>query len=395
MPPIHLDNAATSFPKAPGVADEAARFLREDAGSAERAGHALSRAARAAVETARRSVAELIGSREASRVALSSGATEALNVALKGILREGDRVILGPDAHDSALRPLHSLARDRHLRVDEVPTDDLLRWDTDELARMLARRRTRLVVVSLASNVTGTVEPIPEIARMARGADALLLVDAAQALGRVPLDVERLGIDLLAWTGHKSLMGPTGAGGLYVRNGVAVRPLREGATGASSEREDHPETFPDALEAGTPDACALAPLAKAVAWVAAEGPRKLLARELVLARRLVRGLEEVRGIRISSAAQNAEDDEAERPWPRVAPVVSFTVPGVAPEDVAAALDAEWGIGVRSGLHSAPRAHRRIQALPLGTVRASPGPFSTEADVDAFARGVAALARAQR
>jgi selenocysteine lyase/cysteine desulfurase len=367
---IYLDHAATSFPKAPGVAEECARFLREDAGNPGRGAHTLAGRALDALERGRQGLALLVGAPDARRLALTSGATEALNVALHGVLSPGDRVLIGPEAHNSVLRPLRVLEGRLGLQIEEVATDDDLRWDLADLETKL-REETALVAVAHGSNVTGAVQDLAAIVARAHDANALVLVDGAQTVGAVPTDVAALGLDLLAFSGHKALLGPTGTGALYVRPGLSVRPLLTGGTGTSSEREDPPLELPHALEAGTANAVGFAGLAVAVRAVRERTPAAIHAHTASLGDRLRAGVAALPGAVVHGASRPAD-----------LAVVSFTVSGWDPNELATVLDAQ-GIALRAGLHCAPRAHRRLGTLAGGTLRASPGPYSSEDDVATF------------
>ncbi|MGE0712879.1 MAG: aminotransferase class V-fold PLP-dependent enzyme [Planctomycetota bacterium] len=368
----YFDHAATSFPKAPGVAAEAARFLDEDAGNAGRGGHALAQRAADALERARLALARLLGVADASRIALQSGTTAALNVALRGLLVPGDRVLLGPEAHNSVLRPLAVLARERGVVREEVAADEVLRWDLADLEARLRAGPAALVVVSHGSNVTGAVQDLPAISSLCRAAGARLLVDAAQTVGALPLDLGETPVDLLAFSGHKGLLGPTGTGGLYVAPGHELEPQVVGGTGSRSEDEEPPRELPGALEAGTPNAFAFAALGAALRWIEQQTPAALHARSAALGARLRAGVRALPGVTLHAA--EGEHDLA---------VISFVVAGWEPQELALALDAAAGICVRAGLHCAPRAHRRLGTLPRGTVRASLGPGLGEEDVEVF------------
>jgi cysteine desulfurase/selenocysteine lyase len=370
--PLYFDHAATSFPKAPGVAEEAARFLREDAGNAGRGGHRLAQRAADVLEGARLGLARLLNVGDASRIALQSGTTTALNVALRAVLQPGDRVLVSPAAHNSVLRPLSLMTRERGVSVAEVACEDDLRWDLGDLEAKLAEGATALVVVSHGSNVTGAVQDLGALGALCRAAGARLLVDAAQTVGALPIDLQETPVDLLAFSGHKGLLGPTGTGGLYVAPGVEVAPLVVGGTGSRSEDEAPPRDLPGALEAGTPNAMAFAALLPALAWIEERTPTAIHARCHALAGRLRAGLRELGDVTLHAAE-----------GPNDLSVVSFVVSGWDPQELGMALDAAGGVCVRAGLHCAPRAHRRLATLPHGTLRAGLGPFLEEADVDAF------------
>lgn len=365
---IYLDHPATSFPKAPGVAEEAARFLREDAGNAGRGGHALARRAADALERARLALAKLLEAEDASRLTLQPSATLALNQALFGLLRPGQRVLVGAAAHNSVLRPLALLRETRGVEVAEVACDEVLRWDLADLEAKLAASPCAAVVLSHGSNVTGAVQDLAAIGRLARAHGAKLVLDAAQTLGAIPLAAREA--DLIAFSGHKGLLGPTGCGGLYVGPGVELEPTVVGGTGTRSEDERPPRELPGALEAGTPNAMAYAALLPALRWIEAEGgPTALHARITPLAARLREGLAAIPGVKVFAASE-----------PQDLAVISFTVAGWEPGELGMALEAAGGIALRAGLHCAPRAHRRLGTAPRGTLRVGLGPTSTDDDV---------------
>lgn len=374
---IYLDHPATSFPKAPGVAAEAARFLSEDAGNAGRGGHALARRAADALERARLGLARLLGVEDAARLSLQSGATLALNVALRGALRPGDRVLVGAAAHNSVLRPLAQLAPGLGLRIEEVACDDLLRWDLSDLEARLQAEPAAWVALSHGSNVTGVVQDLGGIGALCRAAGARLLVDAAQTVGAIPLDLSQTSVDLLAFSGHKGLLGPTGCGGLYVAPGLDLAPLITGGTGTRSEEEAPPRELPGALEPGTPNALAFAALLPALRWIEAQGgPAALHARAQLLAARFAEGLRGLPGVRVIAAGD--------------LPLVSFTVEGWDPGELAMGLETAGEVALRAGLHCAPRAHRRLGTLPRGTLRAGFGPFVGEVEVEGALAALGAL-----
>ncbi|MEZ6188875.1 MAG: aminotransferase class V-fold PLP-dependent enzyme [Planctomycetota bacterium] len=365
MERLYLDHAATSYPKAPGVAQAAARFLEAPAGNAGRGVHAEATRAADALAHARRGLAELVGARP-ERMALVPGATFALNALLQGSLTAGERVIVGPEAHTSVLRPLRLVG----CEVVEVASDDLLRWDLEDLRRLLGEP-TRAVVVSHGSNVTGVVQDLAAIVELAHAVGTRVFVDGAQTVGALPLDVEALELDALAFSGHKGLLGPTGTGGLYLRDGLELRPWISGGSGSKSHDEAPPRAFPDALEVGTKNAWAFATLVPALEWIAAQTPAALHARAAELGAALRAGLQQLPGVTLHAGA--ADHDLA---------VVSFTAAGWRPPELAVTLDA-LGVALRAGLHCAPRAHRRLGTLPDGTLRVSAGPFTRPDDVDEF------------
>jgi cysteine desulfurase family protein len=367
---IYLDHAATSFPKPPGVAEAMAAFLATAAGNPGRSGHALSRAAHTTVEATRRRLAGLIGAADPARVVFTLNATDAVNLALHGLLQPGDRVVSTGMEHNAVARPLTALAA---RGVDVVWTrcgpDGTL--DLADLERALTAAPTRLVAMVHASNVCGSVLPIAGAAELAHRHGALILVDAAQTAGVLPLDVGALGLDLVAVAGHKSLGGPTGTGALYVAPEVALTPVRQGGTGAHSEDLEPPVDLPGAFEAGTLNTVGLAGLGAALTALEEAGVETIRAREAALTRRLVAGLAELPKVTLHGPGPDQD---------RVG-VVSVTLAGWDPVDAGAALDAAFGIAVRPGLHCAPLAHRTLGTFPRGTIRLSLGATTTEDDID--------------
>ncbi len=379
---IYLDHAATSFPKPPEVSEAIAELLAHRAGNPGRSGHALALAAQAAVADTRRQLAAFFGVRDPSRVVFTLNATDALNTALWGLLRPGDRVVTTSLEHNAVVRPLSALA-ERGVAVTRVPCGPDGALDPDDLARALEAAPTRLVAMTHASNVCGTILPVREAARLAHRHGALLLVDAAQTAGVLPIDVVDMGIDLLAFPGHKGLLGPTGTGGLYVSPEVRLSPMRQGGTGTASEEERQPEALPEALEAGTVNTVGIAGLGAALRVVQARGLARIRAHEAALTTRLLAGLRETPGVRVHGPAD---------PGRQVA-VVSITAEGWEPVDLGAALDSAFAIAVRPGLHCAPVAHRTLGTFPRGTLRLSPGFTTTEVEIDEALAALRALAAA--
>ena len=378
---IYLDNAATSFPKAPGVAEAVADHLLRAAGNPGRSGHGLALAAQVPVDEARRRLSALLGAADASRLAFAQNATDALNTALWGLCRAGDRVLTSGLEHNAVVRPLAELALRRAVTVERVACGGQGTLDLAALETALRAGPVRLLALVHASNVSGAILPVAEAAALARAHGALVLLDASQTAGVLPLDVRSLGADLVALPGHKGLLGPTGTGALWVAPGLALPSFRQGGTGSHSEEERHPERMPEALEAGTLNAAGLAGLAAALRWLEERGVERVRAHEEALTGRLLGRLGEVRGVEVVGPAEARA---------RVG-VVSIRVDGWEPVDLAAALDASFGIAVRAGLHCAPLAHRSLGTLPAGTLRLSPGAFSTEDEIDGAAAAIAELA----
>lgn len=409
---IYLDNAATSCPKPPEVVAAVSQALQDVCANPSRAAYELSlRASRSLLHT-RRAVARLFNIADASRVVFTLNATHALNLALKGIV--GSQVAgigFGPSRarstgrphivtssleHNSVARPLAALEK-QGVEVTRVPC---AADGTTEAATVLAAVRPETILVTLthASNVLGTVLPIEEIGPRLRERGIPLLVDAAQTAGVFPIDVERMGITLLAVSGHKGLLGPQGVGVLYVGPEMELATLIEGGTGSRSESLEQPTTCPDRFEAGTPNTPGIAGLGAGIGVVEQEGVAAIGRRELALARRLWEQVScdervEVKGPwrRLADEAGASMSPSADGGAPRVAPIVSLLIKGLSSAEVARVLDKEFQIAVRAGLHCAPEAHRVAGTLEHGLVRLSVGHTTSEAEVDTAARALLEIA----
>ncbi len=370
---IYLDNAATSFPKPDAVIRAMSNFLERAGGNPGRSGHRLSIAAGRIVYDARETIAELFHARDPLRVIFTLNATHALNLALRGILRAGDRVVATSMEHNAVMRPLRALER-AGARVIVVPCARDGTLDLDAMRRAI-ELDTRLVVVNHASNVVGTILPIAEIARIAHAAGALILVDAAQTAGVLPIDIEAMEIDLLAFTGHKSLCGPPGTGGLVLGENVdaaLIEPLWRGGTGSRSESEEQPDDLPDKFESGTPNGVGIAGLGAGVRFVMERGISNIRAHEVALTRTLIEGLQNIPGVVVHGVRDAA----------KCTAVVSFTVEKRQVSEIGLRLDEEFGVLCRVGLHCAPAAHRTLGTFPSGTVRLAPSVFTMTDDIRA-------------
>ncbi len=380
---IYLDNAATSYPKPEEVYRGIESFARAAGANPGRGGHRRAIEAEAMIQEARRLLAQLFGCRRPERVILAHNATDGLNMAIKGVLRRGDHVITSVLEHNSVSRPLNQLEADGVITLTRLPADARHRLDPDDAARAFTAK-TRLVAITHASNVTGTIQPVAGIGRLARERGALLLVDAAQSAGVVPIDVERDCIDLLAFTGHKGLLGPTGTGGLVVGERAEVAPWREGGTGGDSSSPVQPSEFPHRLEGGTPNVFGIAGLREGVKLLLARGVESVLPHERRLLAAFYRALErperyQWHGADAALAATAVDSATAAGDHGRVG-LVSLNLPGFAPAEAGAILDERFDIAVRPGLHCAPYAHKHLGTFPQGTVRVSVGLLNTEDDM---------------
>ena len=380
---IYFDNAATSWPKPPGVTAAMVHFLDEVGANPGRAAHRQAVESGRIVYSAREAVCELFHAPDPLRVAFCKNVTEALNLALRGLLRPGDHVVTGSMEHNSMMRPLRAL-ESTGVEVTVVPcsTQGTLQATDIEAA---IRPHTRLVALNHASNVVGTLLPIGQVGALCRKHDLLLLVDAAQTGGAYPVDMQADQIDLLAFTGHKSLGGPMGTGGLIVGERVderQIEPLICGGTGSRSEYELQPDFLPDMYESGTPNVVGLAGLQAGVRWVVGQGVAAIRAHEVALTQRLIEGLRAIPSV-IVYGTLNAEQQTA---------TVSFNVNGLEPSEVGLRLDDEQGILCRVGLHCSPAAHKTLGTFPEGAVRFGLSAFSTEEEVHVAVNAVGQLAR---
>ena len=375
---IYLDNAATTLHKPPAVA-EAVKNAILTAGNPSRGAHGVSLSASRMVFETRSKLARLFGCPRADHVVFTANSTEALNMAIYGLISPGDHVISTDLEHNSVLRPLYDLQA-RGAAVDFVPADKTgnIRYADMEA---LFRPDTRAVVCTHASNLTGNLLDVARISAMAHAHGALLVVDASQTAGAVPIDMAQMGIDVLCFTGHKGLLGPQGTGGLCIRPGVELRPLLRGGTGIHSYDRDQPQEYPARLEAGTLNSHGIAGLNAALDFILERGVQAIGAREHALMRRFYDGVRAVPGVTVYG-------DFA--PQERAA-IVALNIRDYDSAEVADALFADYGIAVRAGAHCAPRMHQALGTTAQGAVRFSFSYFNTEAETDAAVRAVRALA----
>lgn len=368
---IYLDNAATSFPKPESVLRSMDAFVRSSAANPGRSGHRRALEAEAMIDATRRLLARLFGCPRPERVVFTLNATDALNMAIKGVLRDGDHAITSVLEHNSVSRPLNQMEKDGYLALTRLPVNGGHFIDPDDVARAFTAK-TRLVALTHASNVTGTIQPVGAIGKIARERGALLLVDASQSAGIVPIDVEKEAIDLLAFTGHKALLGPTGTGGLVVGERVDIAPWREGGTGGDSSSPVQPSEFPHRLEGGTPNVFGIAGLREGVQIVLERGAESILSHEREMLAVFYRALKDP----TRYSWYGADDVIAGQRGEGRVGLVGINLAGFAPAEMAAILDEQFDIAVRSGLHCAPYAHRHLGTFPRGTVRLSVGLLTT-------------------
>lgn len=380
---IYLDYAATSWPKPPEVIQAMADFLENAGGNPGRSGHRLSISAARVVFQAREALAELFHVADPMRIIFTPNVTYSLNMVLDGFLKPGDRVVTTSIEHNSVMRPLRALER----QGVEVQVVGCRRDGSMDMGLFFSAITpgTRLVAMTHASNVVGTIMPVKQAAELAHNAGALLLVDAAQTAGVTPIDLPASGIDFLAFTGHKGLHGPMGTGGLALGERVNVdelQPLVRGGTGSKSEFEEQPDMLPDKFESGTANGVGIAGLGAGVRWVLSRGVQCICEHEGSLRNQLMAGLMSVPGVTVYGPTDCSPATS----------VVSCRIKGKRVSEIGLALDDEHGILSRVGLHCAPAAHRTIGTFPEGTVRLAPGALTSRQDVDAVIRAIQTVAR---
>ncbi len=388
MPPrrLYLDNAATSFPKPRSVSEAMSRYATELGASAGRGAYQEAVETGSLIYECRRRLNRLFNGERAEHFIFTLNCSDALNLAIKGLIDPArpNHAICTHIDHNSILRPIAALAERGWLTQTRVAVDPSSgRVDPDEIRRAL-RPETRFIAISHASNVTGTVQPIREIGRIAREAGVLLIVDAAQSAGHLPIDVKADGIDLLAVPGHKALLGPLGTGFLYVRPGVErnLSTVREGGTGSVSELDRQPDFMPDKYEAGSHNAIGIIGLSEGVKWILDRTVESVAAHDRDLVGAFLEGLEHIEGLRYYGPQGIRH---------RIG-VFSVRIDGFEPQELSAALETSFGILTRSGIHCAPLAHRAIGTADLGgTTRFSFGPFLTPQDVQFATDALAELA----
>lgn len=379
---IYLDHPATSWPKPPVVIRAMREFLETAGGNPGRSGHSLSVAAGRAVHQTRDALARFFGVASSDHLAFAHNATHALNMVIQTVLRPGDTALTTAAEHNSVMRPLREMEA-RGVRLLIAPCDAAGEVDLDAF-RKLAQENVRLAVVAHASNVIGRIAPVAELCAIAKGAGAMILLDAAQTAGALPVAADEIGADFIAFTGHKALQGPAGTGGLALctdRAAKEIRPFVRGGTGSGSESEVHPDVLPDRLEAGTPNGVGIAGLGAAVNWIAEYGLERIRAHHADLMQRLVGGLAQITGVEVFGPPADVER----------APLVSFRIAGKSVSEVGLKLDEQYGILCRVGLHCAPAAHRTIGTFPQGAVRFGIGPLTSEEEVESAVSAVAEIA----
>jgi cysteine desulfurase / selenocysteine lyase len=377
---IYLDNAASSHPKPESVYLAVNEVLRTLGANPGRASHALALKAGQQIARTRQLLAKLFTVQDPNRIVFTSNATEAINLGLKGLLNPGDHVITSSMEHNSVIRPLRALET-LGIEISIVSADPQGQITIQAIEKTI-RKNTRLIILTHASNITGGLFPIREVAVLAHSHGLLFMVDAAQTAGVLPLSVKEMEIDLLAASGHKGLMGPQGTGFLYIGPDVSLRPLIEGGTGSQSELETQPDFLPDRMESGTMNTPGLAGLGAGVDFLLQQGLETIRKKEMSLSKMLRDGLKKIKKIQLYGPEQAEERTST----------LSFTISKMNPQLVASILDSAYDIAVRPGLHCAALAHRTLGTFPEGTVRVSPGFFNTESEIDSLLQAIATISK---
>ncbi|MBL7685447.1 MAG: aminotransferase class V-fold PLP-dependent enzyme [Deltaproteobacteria bacterium] len=373
---IYLDHAATSYPKPPQVLETISHYIQFEGASAGRGAYQEAYEAKRELEEVRQKLARLFNIPQSNRIVFTLNATDALNLAIKGMLNEGDHVIVSSLEHNSVSRPLNALQNTRGISFTKIDCDLDGNFNEEDLEKAL-RSNTRLLIFLHGSNVSGTLLPIPLIGEFAERKGLPLLVDASQTAGSFPIDVQGMKISMLAVPGHKGLLGPLGTGALWVREGIELEPLREGGTGSFSEEDTQPLFWPDRYESGSHNQVGLVGLSAALDFILMKGVDSIRHHKKILLQQLLEGLLPLKQIRCI-APQNIEHN---------AGVLSLQLSSDSPQDFSMRLDEEFQVQVRPGLHCAPWAHSSFNTLSTGTVRLSLGYSNTSDEIDAAIRAI--------
>jgi cysteine desulfurase family protein len=367
---IYLDNSATSWPKPPSVIDAISNYLNNYGGSPGRSGHHFTLKAATEVFETRELLASLFNAPSSDRVIFTANATQAINTAIFGLLKHGDHVIISHMEHNSVVRPLRHLEQNGIIELTIVDCDKEGFINIETLKNSF-KSNTKLVVTIHGSNVTGTIQPIRQIGEICKSKNVLYMVDASQSAGILPIDMQNDNIDILAFTGHKELYGPSGIGGLCIKNDLQIESLLHGGTGSKSESESHPRFYPDRLEAGTLNTAGIVGLKAGIQYILDHGMNNILEKQIQLTESFLSGIRDLDDVIIYGPNENKER----------LPIVSLNIKYKMPSDVAFTLDKEFGIMTRAGLHCSPLAHKTIGTFPHGTVRFSMGSFTTQEEID--------------
>ena len=367
---IYLDNAATSFPKPKEVADAVYDFMINNGTSSGRGSYKKAMQSDYIVYECRKLIGNLFNFDDPKKVVFTSNVTDSLNIAIRGILKENDHVITSSLEHNAVWRCLKTLEKDINIKIDTVECSKDGITNPEDIKKYI-RKDTALIVFTQASNVLGTIQPVKEIGKIARENKIVFLVDAAQSAGAMKIDIKEDNIDILAFTGHKSLLGPMGTGGLIINTDIDIKPLKAGGTGGDSAYDYQPDYYPNHLETGTSNVSGIAGLRAAIKFLNREGIDNIHNKEKKLTKYALQRLETVKDIEI----YGPKDCE------KILSVISFNIKNKRPEDISTILDQKYNIMLRAGLHCAPTAHSVINTKDRGSLRIGIGYFNTKDDID--------------
>jgi cysteine desulfurase family protein len=378
---IYLDNAATTFPKPREVLSEMFETYEALGVSPGRGSYDLSIEAEEFVNGVRLQICKFFGGDDPSRVVFAYNATDALNLLIQGLVEPGCHIVSSRLEHNSVLRPLHHLREQGLITLELVPFGEQGFIDPQDVAKTI-NPKTRFVILTHGSNVLGTIQPVEKIGEICRERGVPLALDVTQTAGILPINMEKCGVSAVAFTGHKSLLGPTGIGGLVLSRELDVRTTRFGGTGMDSRSLNHSQSYPQRLEAGTINLLGVIGLSSGIRYLERQGLDKLYAHEMSLLRRLRDGLSSLRGVQLY-CAETLEDH---------LPLLLSNIKGMDPEHVSTILDGDFGIATRAGLHCAPLVHQDLGTSPKGGVRFSLGPFNTDEEIDEVLKAMTRISR---
>ena len=382
---IYLDNAATSYPKPPEVYDFMNEFYKKYGVNPGRSGYDMSLETEEVVNTTRKKLTEFFNGTDPDHLTFSYNASDSLNMIVGGLLEYGDHVITSNVEHNSVLRPLYHKKHDGDIEVTYIPFDSNGYIDPDDVKNAF-RKNTKMVILNHCSNVIGTIQPVAEVGKYCRESGIYFVIDASQTAGAVKIDVKKMNIDVVAFTGHKCLMGPTGIGGSYIGEDVQIKGTRYGGTGVRSAYPFHLEEFPYRMECGTLNIVGIAGLLAGQKWIEKEGLENLHNKEIKLWDKLRKGLQEIDKVKIY-CADSTENHNA---------VLSFNIEGWDAGNVGTMLDVDYNIACRTGLQCAPLVHAQLGTDKIhGTVRLSIGAFNTEKHIDTAIEAVKNIASFER
>ena len=378
---IYLDNGATSYPKPEAVYTFMDSFFRDFGVNPGRSGYDMCMETGVLVDNTRQLMADFFGGKDPNRLCFGYNSTDALNLIIFGLLNSGDHAISTTVEHNSVLRPLYHQSQQHDVEVDYIPFDAKGFVDPDDIKQKI-KANTRLVIINQVSNVIGTIQPVADIGHICREHGVTFAIDASQSAGKVPIDIDKMNIDVVAFTGHKSLMGPTGIGGLYVREGIDIRHTRAGGTGVRSADRMHLDDYPYRLEYGTGNVMGIAGLHAGLKWIEQKGIENIHAHEMKLAQMARDGLMALDGVTL-----HCQDDLTDH-----ISVLSFNIDGMEALDTGTLLDGEYNIACRTGLHCAPLVHEQLGTAKIGgSVRIGIGPFNTENHIKTTIEAVSEIA----